>query len=68
MKNNSHSFKVDTKTLVLLLFCHPNEEKLVAILVYSSFKRASTSLFRKTSASRILVVASQFIELNGEVK
>ena len=42
-----------TKIIALLYSCFQNEEKLVAILVISSFERVSTSAFREVFQIRL---------------
>ena len=44
-----------------------DEEKIVELLVYSSFKRVSTSMFRKKNPD-LLVTSSQLIRLSVEAE
>ena len=46
---NKHESLCMIQKMVQLYFCFENEEKLSEILVYSPFKRVSTSLFGKIS-------------------
>ena len=65
-ETNHESFTSDTKNIGPFVFCPQNEEKLVVILVYFTFKRSYTSAFRQVS--KFTSICKLLVKLNGELE